>query len=408
VAENTEEASQLAPCQTGSIVDQSEFATSAYQKADNTLADFIRENTEQIIREWEAFAKSLPPAEKMTKSMLRDHVHEILTFIARDMDTYQSEAQQIIKSQGNKDKNTSPLDRAAEIYGALRLESGFDIVQMVSEYRALRASVIKLWTKQSKGIHEDQIPDLIRFNEAIDQALAESVSRFTKDLDASKNLFLGILGHDLRNPVGAIVMSAQLIKLKGPLNEIQAALAAQIEDSASRVSEMVTDLLDLTRARLGAGIPVEKQQINFDEVVQKIVEETRAHHIEQAISLGSTGRTEGQGDPARIKQVVSNLLGNAIQYGRKNALIIVSLSRSADGIILSVHNQGTPIPASAINTIFDSLVRGPDGDIDKRRNSTSLGLGLYIAKMIVLAHGGELSVISTEADGTTFTATFPY
>ena len=371
------------------------------------LANFILENVDQIIEEWEAFTHDLPVTGNQTRSIIRNRSREILAFIAKDMGTSQSQLQQKTKSRGGKHRESNSPDTAAEIHGALRLEDGFDIMQVVSEYRALRGSVIRLWMKDLEVVNESRLPDLIRFNEAIDQAVAESVTRFTKNLDTSKDLFLGILGHDLRNPLGVISMSAYLLKLKGPLNEKQDAFAMQIEGSAARLGEIITDLLDLTRARLGSGIPVEERPMNFADEAQRIVEEMRILHPTRSILMGTEGPMDGQGDPARIKQALSNLLGNAIQYSEEGSPITVTVKGNESSIDLSVHNMGKPIPASAINTIFESLVRGPDGDIEKRKASTNLGLGLYIAKMIVKAHGGDLSVRSDKATGTVFTAHFP-
>jgi signal transduction histidine kinase len=371
------------------------------------LSDFIMDNIDEIISEWEIFAETIIPVEKVTKNVLRNHSHEILTFIAKDIASLQSDSQQKEKSHGENIKDPASPDTSAEIHGALRLEEGFDIVQMVSEFRALRASVTRLWIGECKEINEDQLLDLIRFNESIDQALAESTKQFTKNLDASRDLFFGILGHDLRNPLGAISMSAQLLKRKGSLNEIQADLTAQITDSAARMSKILMDLLDVTRARFTGKISTKKQTMNFGDTAQKIVDEMRALHPTLTILSKITGVVEGQGDPARIEQALSNLLANAIQYGQKEMPITVAVAREQDNINLSVHNTGTPILDRATTTIFDSLVRGPNGSSEQGRGSLNLGLGLYITKMIVLSHEGFLSVSSSEAGGTTFTARFP-
>jgi len=368
------------------------------------LAEFIQDNTDLIIDEWEAFAYGIPTDRpKMTRKALRDHLPQILMFIAKDMKTLQSQAEQISKSHGEAVEDVSlAADTAAEIHGALRLENGFDIIQMVSEFRALRASVTRLWIKESKGLNEHQLSDLVRFNEAIDQALTESVARFTKDLDTSKDLFLGILGHDLRNPLGAISMSADLLKMKGPLNEMQEKFTTQIKESSIRIGEIVTTLLDLTRLRLGGGMVIEPHDMDCGKVAQKIIDEMHIVHPQKNIILDISGNPACYADAPRIEQVLSNLIGNAIQYGRKGEPITVKIEDHADQIMLSVHNMGAPIPSSKIRNIFDSLVRGSDG-----LASNNLGLGLYIANTIILAHGGELSVKSSEEEGTIFTALLP-
>lgn len=226
------------------------------------LADFILKNREPILAEWEAFARTVAPASaSMDIAALRDHANEMLTVIAEDLCTPQGGHDQAEKSKGNAP--VEPKKTAAEKHGADRAESGFSTDQMVSEYRALRASVIRLWTKAQGELTSAEIEDLTRFNEAIDQALAESIARYTQDLDNSKEMFLAILGHDLRTPLGAISMSAEFMLETKELPEPYLALASRIARSAKRMNNMVGALLDFTRSRLGGGIPVERAEMNM-------------------------------------------------------------------------------------------------------------------------------------------------
>jgi signal transduction histidine kinase len=176
------------------------------------LSQFILTHPEKILSEWEAFARSIVPS-GMDIAALRDHAREMLEVIARDLETPQTLREGSDKSKGRSDADPDPStpDTPAQAHGSGRAESGFTFEQMVSEYRAMRASVIRLWTAETGELKGADIEDLIRFSEAIDQALAESTSRFTADLDYTKETFLGILGHDLRTPLGAIVTSAQFM-----------------------------------------------------------------------------------------------------------------------------------------------------------------------------------------------------
>jgi hypothetical protein len=175
------------------------------------LATFIRENSTAIIAEWENFARSLVPAASgMSPLSLRNHISYILEFIADDIDTVQTDSEQTSKSLGKKPK--SATDSVAEIHAALRQAGGFNLDQMVSEYRALRASVTKLWNARDLEPTRQSAADFVRFNEAIDQETTESISFYSKKVDHSRDLFLGVLGHDLRNPIGAMMMTAELIK----------------------------------------------------------------------------------------------------------------------------------------------------------------------------------------------------
>jgi signal transduction histidine kinase len=175
------------------------------------LSTFIRENSTAIIAEWENFARSLVPAASgMSPLSLRNHISYILEFIADDIDTVQTDSEQTSKSLGKKPK--SATDSVAEIHAALRQAGGFNLDQMVSEYRALRASVTKLWGARDLEPTRQSAADFVRFNEAIDQETTESISYYSKKVDHSRDLFLGVLGHDLRNPIGAMMMTAELIK----------------------------------------------------------------------------------------------------------------------------------------------------------------------------------------------------
>ncbi|MCX6066274.1 MAG: sensor histidine kinase, partial [Chloroflexi bacterium] len=177
------------------------------------LAKFILANVEPILAEWEAFAVTLAPGAKMTKLSLRDHAQAILLATARDMQVDQSLAQQAGKSKGDGGAGAAESDRldiASVQHAEERVGAGFDIIELISEYRALRASVMRLWRKSSPQPDIDDIDDITRFNESIDQSLAEAVGSYTERVDRSRQLVLAILGHGLRNPLTAIRMCAQL------------------------------------------------------------------------------------------------------------------------------------------------------------------------------------------------------
>ena len=289
----------------------------------------------------------------MSPLALRNHIKDMLAFIADDIESSQTEHEQITKSHG--DKLRQSRDSAAETHASLRESGGFNMDQMVSEFRALRASVTKLWCEQLTEATDQDISDLIRFSEAIDQALTEAISYYSKKLDHSRNLFLGILSHDLRNPLGAMLMSAQLILKIGVLNERQTMLISQIIASAGRTTEILDHLLDLTRARLGSGLSVSKTPMDMAFVSRQLVDEMRALHPGRTFTLEISGDTKGEWDKPRIGQVLSNLLGNAVQYGFTDSPIGVTVEGNAEGVLLSVHNHGVPIPPDAIAGIFDSL-----------------------------------------------------
>ncbi len=202
-------------------------------------------------------------------------------------------------------------------------------------------------------------------------------------------------------------MSAQLAVKIGALSDRQTMLLTQITDSTARADIIVTNLLDLTRARLGTGLPIVKEAVNMAFISNQLVDEMRAMHPEREIRLKVSGDVSGLWDKARIGQIFSNLLGNAIQYGFRSAPIMVTVEGLPREVVLTVHNEGVPIPPDDLVTIFNSLTRiKTEEDMDSQPE-VNLGLGLYICKEIVVAHGGTINVTSTERDGTSFTVRFP-
>ncbi len=371
-----------------------------------SLAEFIQDNTKQIITEWVSFAQTLTPAANhMTMFALRDHIPQILSFIINDMKTPQTSSEQKEKSQGNQEKDATTT--VAEVHAALRLADGFNIDQMVSEWRALRASVIKLWSDDNTAMVRKDVIDLIRFNEAIDQQLAESVSHFTEKVSHSKDLFIGMLSHELRNPLNVITMAAHL-QAATPPNGIERhnLLTKQITESVLRATGIVDDLLDVTRARFGSGIPVVKAPMDMGYVSKLLVEETRMAHPIHNIMLDVSGNVKGEWDQTRMGQVFANLLGNAIQYGSNDSPVSVTIKGDGEEIVISVHNEGEPIPPEKIKVIFNSLTRAITDESDQNKG-TNLGLGLYITKEIVTSHGGKINVTSSKENGTAFTIRLP-
>lgn len=373
------------------------------------LADFILANREPILAEWEAFARTCAPASgSMDIVALRDHANEMLTVIATDLSTPQAAHAQAEKSKGRAPDPESGSRTAAEEHGAGRAESGFTVEQMISEYRALRASVIRLWTRAQGELRASDVEDLTRFNEAIDQSLAESVTRYTQDLDQSKEMFLAILGHDLRTPLGAVITSAKFMLETQELKEPYATLTSRIVSSSARMNHMVGALLDFTRSRLGGGIPIARAGMSMGKVVHDVVNETAAAHPDRTIRVNARGGLEGEWDCARVSQVLTNLIGNALEHGGGQAGVTVDVRGDEKEVAIAIHNDGDAIPAERLNGIFNPMKgQEPTRQGAATGPSGNLGLGLYIAERIVNAHNGRIDVESTKDRGTTFTVHLP-
>ncbi|HKG94172.1 MAG TPA: sensor histidine kinase [Gemmatimonadaceae bacterium] len=373
------------------------------------LSKFIVSNRESILAEWEAFARTCVPASSsMDIEALRDHANEMLTVIAADLDTPQGKREQSEKSKGNAPDDGTGVATAAEEHGAGRAESGFTVEQMVSEYRALRASVIRLWTRAQGAVTAAELEDLTRFNEAIDQSLAESVTRYTQELGHSKEMFLAILGHDLRNPLGAVRMSAEFMLETKELKEPALTLVSRIFRSSDRMIHLVGDLLDFTRSRLGGGIPIVRADMSVGKVVHDVVDEISAAHPGCKMVVDTRGELRGSWDAARISQALTNLIGNAVEHGGTESAVTVDIGGDEREVTIAIHNGGAAIPSERLNGIFNPMKS--KGAIERAAAggpSGNLGLGLYIAERIVNAHAGRIAVESSDARGTTFTIHLP-
>jgi signal transduction histidine kinase len=370
------------------------------------LADFILTNRAAILAEWQEFASTCTPASgSMGIAALSDHANEMLTVIAEDLKTPQGAHEQSEKSKGLAPAVVDAKQTAAEKHGTGRAESGFTMDQMVAEYRALRASVIRLWTREQGDVTLADLDDLTRFNEAIDQSLSESITRFTQDLDKSKEMFLAILGHDLRNPLGAVLTSAKFMLETKELVEPHLTLTSRIVSASVRMNQMVSALLDFTRSRLGGGIPIAPIKMNMGKAVHDVVNEISAAHPGRTIEINARGALKGEWDCDRMMQVLTNLIGNALEHGSDRTAVSVEVQGDDKEVTVAVHNRGAAIPEDQLDGIFNAMKR--QGLKGGAASTSNLGLGLYIADQIVRAHKGRIDVESSEDRGTTFTVHLP-
>ena len=370
------------------------------EKSAPSLSEFIHARRKAIIAEWVKFARTLQPwAKDLTAKELQDHAEELLDAIVVDMRSSQSGYQQAEKSKG-RDRGGA-LSGVGKKHAIDRLESGLKLDQLVSEYRALRASVLRLW----EDTGADQKREMTRFNEAIDETLAESARWYSEQMARTRDQFLDILGHDLRNPLNSIIVGATLLTKSDSLDVRSVGVATRIVNSAGRMNRMVNDLLDLTRTRLGAGIPVTPRRMDLAPVCHQVMAELESTHPDRKLQFEAKGDLHGEWDSDRLTQVLSNLVANALQYGSEDGSVSVLVESRDEQIVLRVHNEGPAISEDAMRRIFDPMVRQPSPNGDT--HTTGLGLGLYIAREIVTSHGGTISVTSSDKEGTTFTVQLP-
>ena len=355
------------------------------------LGEFIRRDMEAILVRWEAFAATrLPAANQMASLELRDHARQILEAIVIDLATAQTVDEQNAKSMGLAPVVIGAPETAAQTHAVLRAKSGFNVEQLVSEYRALRTSVLSLWMEACLP-GSPLLDDVIRFNEAIDQALAESVGFFSAHVTRSRNLLLGMLSHDLRSPLQTIQMTARYLRQIEASDDVGQA-AVRLVNSGARMQQLLDDLIDFNRTELGLGIRVTPTtDVDLGAVCADELDQVRAAHPGRAVALQVDGDCRGAWDAGRIQQLVNNLVVNAIHYGDDDGTIEVVVRGGDAEVHVTVANSGRTIDAETLASLFAPLRRGHDQD---RANDAGLGLGLYISNEIAKAHGGTITVTS--------------
>jgi signal transduction histidine kinase len=334
---------------------------------------------------------------------LRDHAEEMLRAIAADLASPQSEEQRDLKAIGKGPRAYEATP--AEIHADTRLHSGFSLDQLVAEYRALRASVLRLWMKREKSATWFEVEDLTRFNEAVDQALCESTARYSRKLQQAQDIFVGVIGHDLRAPLQSINLGAEfMMRTEANPNLVQ--LGSRLFNSANRMSAILDNLIDFTKSRTG-GIQLHRIQVDLAEIAEQVIDEFRFSNPNRTIRLDISGKTDGQFDQSRIGQVLQNLISNALQYGTTDTEVTVFVSGNKTETMLTVHNHGKPVEKKEQQHIFDPLRRYTRNHQDEHSTGKNLGLGLFIVKEIVSAHYGTVGLTSSPMEGTTFTIRLP-
>ena len=387
------------------------------------LSAFIAQNKELVLQEWEDFARTIdPPALSMDSKALRDHAGFILDTIVVDLDTAQTPQEQSEKARGDAPRANAPSD--AQRHAAERLASGYTIHQLISEYRALRASVLRLWATNSPAMMWSDAGDVTRFNEAVDQALAESVVRYSELVESTihaqklaevelrqsnqhKDDFLAMLAHELRNPLAPISTAAQLLSTS-PGNET---VVRQVSDIINRqilhLTHIVDDLLDVSRLTRGL-VELHTEPLDVKLIVASAIEQAQplieARHHSLVLKLGSTPAFV-EGDKTRLVQVLCNLLVNAAKYTPPNGEIVLALEVRADQVLVAVSDNGSGIAPSLLSHIFELFTqaeRTPD------RAQGGLGLGLSLVENIMALHGGKVEANSEGlGKGSVFTITLP-
>lgn len=385
----------------------------AYQEIALRLADFILQQCDPILQEWDKFARTVEPAaSSMTTKALRNHAAEMLKCVAYDLSMTQSRQEEIDKSYGNEPRTSQT--EAGEVHGLARLESHFTIEQLASEYRALRSSVLRLWNEANTTPSATDIGDIIRFNEAIDQLLCASILSFARAtreaLEAEKkrkDQFLAMLAHELRNPLSPISAAATLLKMAKSNDAVVTNASNIIARQVAHMATLVEDLLDVSRVTRGT-IELKLEPLDLRQVVLDAIEQVTPlmearHHILTAAELPQP--IHSLGDRKRLVQVVTNLLANAAKYTPEHGRIELKLDLYEGQVAITIEDNGIGMAADFVPHVFDIFAqaeRTPD------RTTGGLGLGLALVKSLTELHGGKVTCSSAgQGKGSKFTVWLP-
>lgn len=349
------------------------------------LAQFIDEARERIVAESVKYATDLPVLSGQAIETVRNHLPLVLDAIARDLEQPQTRAQSIGKSQGRKPSPSG--ETAAQTHGLLRARSGLTVEQLVAEYRVLRSCVLRLWA----DAHEpdaDVIADTLRFNEAIDQAVAESVAFFSAEVERWRGIFLGVLGHDLRGPLNAMMLTAELLTHAAHEAAVADRARAMLRN-ARHMAVLLDSLLEYNRSELGLGMAVHRTEVNLALECQEEVSLLRAALPNAQIVFDARGDTTGHFDGVRVREALANLVFNAAQHGSAGTGVAVIVKGNDHDVEVSVDNDSEPIPAEVLQNLFEPVRRYSTAAGGAGRH---LGLGLFIVREIARAHGGDVAV----------------
>ena len=383
------------------------------------LAEFILANVEPILAEWEAFARRIwpdtPGLAAIDPSRLRDDAAEILQATAEDMVSPQTAQQQSDKSKGDEQAGatSTAVNRASVSHGSSRVAEGFELWAVVAEYRALRASVLRLWAESGRVPDAHDLVDVTRFNESIDQSLTEAVSSFTAQVNdaesanRAKDIFLATLSHELRTPLNAIVGWIALLRAEGCTEERIAEGLDVIERNTAAQVQLIEDVLDVSGI-LSGKMRLEMCNCDLREPINAGIDAVRSAATARNISIDvrlDPEASQASCDPTRFQQVVWNLVSNAIKFTPNGGSVLVTLERDGSTVKLTVRDNGQGISPHELPRIFDRFRQADSGT---RRRFRGLGLGLSIVKYLVEMHGGSVEAHSDgEHHGSTFTVRIP-
>ena len=359
-----------------------------------SLRRFLHESLDDILAEWEK--EGGLPATGLTARRL--HFGQVLRAVADEMNRMSASA-----------ATASAAAAATLAEDAPRRAGGGEpshshAGQLVDDYASLRASVLRQWRQKHPSPSAADLDELVHFNEAMDRSLAELSATFSPSQSQPNALFLGVLNHELRTLVASILMSGQVLTHRSAPGSPEGKAAQRILRSCEQLRQSLDALSDFTKVRLGAPLDIDRVRDDMGVLCRQALDAFARIDPERKIRLTSDGDLSGDWDVTRLREAVGGLIANAARFASRGSWVTIAVDgHAADEVKVTVHGDGTPIDVETLQTIFDPVARV------ESENATyaGLGLGLFIVRKVVDAHGGNVSVEASAQDGTTFTMVLP-
>lgn len=362
-----------------------------------TVAALLRELREEIIARWISVERARrEPLSTLDMHDLVDSLPVLLDELADHLESHLEDARFDV-----------PILETAARHGAQRVSLRIPLAYLVDEYSILRRLLTQLIRETGRAVDPDEVEQL---HAALDAAIIRSVTAYVASIDTARDRMIGIVGHDLRNPVNAIALGAEALKTRIPAESPEGRIVTRIAHSSERAARMIHDLLDYSQASSHGAIPINPARANLAAVISHVVEETRQAFPQRTIVLetpapAEAGALDGVWDADRIAQVVSNLTRNALQHSLAATPVTVrAWALDERHVCVEVHNDGAPIPPTLLPQLFEPFLQGEQGN---GRREGNVGLGLFIAHEIVRGHRGQITADSRAGFGTTFRVVLP-
>lgn len=332
----------------------------------------IKSHREEIIERWADRVRELPGARKLDEPQLINSIPELLDEL-------------VLAMEGG---DCSRLEELSENHARKRYEeSEQDIRQVVIEYQELRHTIFRICCENlpDRADPKRVAETLTLLDELLDKAVASAVEIFHGAEEKGRESLIGVLGHDLRNPLDTVMMATQLLESSDDLKASDHQVVTRLAHAAERMACLIRDLFDFARARIGRGLPIEPTPGDLGEISRSIFDDVRLAHPKRDMSFTASGNLEGVWDHSRVEQALTNLLDNALKHGQDPVRTTVE-ERHEGCLAIEVTNRGR-MPTGSFRGTFDPMR-------NESRESNGMGLGMFIASEVARAHGGDIEVFS--------------